>query len=751
MTATKISKTTIPIDGMSCASCVARVEEGLRQRSGVTAASVNFATEQALIEFIASQITLRDLETTITELGYTPHLPEDSGDQNPFERNLKSQQTRLQSLTTRLMVATSLAIPIFVLNLAEIPSLTTQQGYLLQFLLATPIQFWAGWQFYHGAWVAGKHKTTDMNTLIAMGTSAAYGYSMITTFLPSTFVTADITPSVYFDTAAAIILLILIGRSLEARAKGKTSESITKLLGLQPRQARVIRKGEEHNIPVETVRVGDIVIVRPGEKIPVDGTIEEGTSTVDESMLTGESFPVDKQPGDEVIGATINQTGSFLFLAKRVGKNTALAHIVQLIQDAQGSKPPIAKLVDTVSSYFVPIVFGIAVLTFSLWWSIGPEPAITLAILNLVAVLIIACPCALGLATPTSIMVGIGKGAEYGILIRASEALEQARTLTTVVFDKTGTLTTGIMAVQDTIPLDADWEPNHILFYAGSAEKWSEHPLSKAIVLEAKRREITLESPKEFLASSGLGIKAIVRTKQVHVGNIQYFKSMGFDITNVQPKVIELSKHGLTTMCIAVNNKPVGLLSVSDSVKDNAAKAISGLQDTGLEVVMLTGDNQYTATAVANSVGIAQVISEVLPEQKSEVIKQLQHEGKIVAMVGDGINDAPAIAQANIGMAIGTGTDVAIETADITLIGGDLRSVITAITLSRATLRNIKQNLFWAFAYNITLIPIAAGILYPLWGILLNPIFAAGAMAMSSVSVVSNALRLRRFRPPMAL
>ena len=751
MAATATIKATIPIEGMSCSSCVARVEGGLRDRSGVTSAAVNFAAGQAVVEFSPNQVSLQDLATTITDLGYTPHLLDDERDQNPVERDRETRKAALQSLTIRLMTATGLAIPIFGLNMIEISALSVQQGFLLQWLLATPIQFWAGWRFYQSAWGTAKHKTTDMNTLIAMGTTAAYGYSVVATLAPGVFAAAGVAPAVYFDTAAAIIVLILFGRMLEAHAKGKTSEAITKLIGLQPRHARVVRNGEEYDTPIETVRVGDVVVVRPGEKIPVDGTIEAGTSTVDESMLTGESIPVDKRSGDEVIGATINRTGSFRFVAKRVGKDTALAHIVQLVQEAQGSKPPIAKLVDTVASYFVPAVIGIAALTFFVWWSFGPEPALTLALLNLVAVLIIACPCSLGLATPTSIMVGIGKGAEHGILIRKSEALERARTLTTVVFDKTGTLTTGIMTVQDITPTIAGWDPDRILFYAASAEKGSEHPLGEAILNTAKERKITLEDAKHFAATSGLGIKAIIGEEVVRVGNLRFLKHEGLQVTALHNQVTETSTNGFTAMCVAVNKEIVGIICVADSVKDHAAEAVSAIQKAGLEAVMLTGDNRYTATAIASSVGIDRVLSEVLPDQKSEEIKRLQAEGKIVAMVGDGINDAPAIAQADIGLAIGTGTDVTMETADVTLIGGDVRGVITAIELSKATLHNIKQNLFWAFAYNVTLIPIAAGVLYPLWGILLNPIFAAGAMAMSSVSVVSNALRLRWFRPPMAV
>jgi len=748
---TKKEKVTIAIEGMSCASCVARVENGLRDCSGVDSVAVNFATEQALVEFTPSQITLHDLANTITSLGYTPHLPNITSSHSPIEQDKKTRRIAIKALTFKLIVSLGFAIPIFALNMSEFLSVSLQQKFFLQLLLATPIQFWAGWQFYQGTWAAAKHKTTDMNTLIAIGTTAAYGYSVVATISPSIFSTINLAPAVYFDTAAAIIVLILLGRMLEARAKGKTSEAITKLLQLQPKTARVIRNSEEHDIPIEAVKVGDIVTVRSDEKIPVDGTINSGTSTIDESMLTGESIPVDKCSGDKVIGGTINLTGSFHFEATRVGESTVLAHIVKLVQEAQGSKPPIAKLVDTVASYFVPSVIGISVLTFAIWWLFGPEPALTLALLNLVAVLIIACPCSLGLATPTSIMVGIGKGAEHGILIRKSEALERSHALTTIVFDKTGTLTTGKMAVQDIVSYSPKWSQDQLLFYAASAERGSQHPLGKAILEIAKKREIILEEPEEFLAVPGSGIKATINKKLVHVGNLRFLKTENIETDNIHRVLTEKSKQGLTITCIAIDSEVVGIASMADSVKKHAPETISALKNKGLKTIMLTGDTQHTATAVARAVGIEEVLSEVLPEKKSEEIKRLQTEGHVVAMVGDGINDAPAIAQADIGMAIGTGTDVAIETADITLIQSDLRGVLTSMALSRATLRNIRQNLFWAFAYNITLIPVAAGILYPLWGILLNPIFAAGAMALSSVSVVSNALRLRWFRPPLTL
>ncbi|MEK7797352.1 MAG: copper-translocating P-type ATPase, partial [Nitrospirota bacterium] len=560
------------------------------------------------------------------------------------------------------------------------------------------------------------------------------GYSVAATLAPGIFTAAGAAPQVYFDSSAAIITLILLGRLLEARAKGRTSEALTRLIGLQAKQARVIRDGRERDIPIGEVRVGDVVIVRPGEKVPVDGVILEGHSSLDESMLTGESMPVDKGPGETVIGATLNCTGSFRFTATQVGADTALARIVRLVEEAQGSKPPIARLVDQVASVFVPIVIGAALLTFGLWFAFGPAPAFTPALLNFVAVLIIACPCALGLATPTSIMVGIGRGAEHGILIRSGAALEQARALTAVVLDKTGTLTKGELAVKQVVVHGDGWSRDKIVQIAASAEQGSEHPIGEAIVKTARAANLALETAKDFAAVPGHGIRATVQGQPVRVGNLRLMETDGLSVSGLEGEVARLAEAGLTPMFVAVGASVVGVVAVADQVKEHAREAVAALKALGLEVVMLTGDNPRTAAAVAREVGIERVLAEVLPEAKAREVKRLQGEGKKVAMVGDGINDAPALAQADVGIAIGAGADVALEAADITLVGGDLRGVVTAIALSRATMRNIRQNLFWAFIYNIVLIPAAAlG-----W---LNPILAAGAMGASSVSVVSNALR----------
>jgi Cu+-exporting ATPase len=584
-----------------------------------------------------------------------------------------------------------------------------------------------------------------MNTLIAVGTSAAYIYSITATFFPSVFEVKGYEAHVYFDTAAAIIVLILLGRLLEARARGHTSEAIKKLIGLQAKTARVVRDGAEVDVPIEDVEVGDVIVVRPGEKIPVDGVIKEGYSSVDESMITGESIPAEKNAGDTVIGATINKTGSFKFEAAKVGRDTMLSQIINMVQEAQGSKPPIARLADLIAAYFVPTVIGIATLTFIIWFFFGPEPALTYAVLNFIAVLIIACPCALGLATPTSIMVGTGKGAENGILIRGGESLETAHKINAIVFDKTGTLTKGEPEVTDILAGEGSTERD-IVFYAASSEKGSEHPLGEAIVKRAAEMGVSLEDPKDFKAVPGHGIKAQVGGKGVLLGNEALMRDESVSLDNLGEKAEVLALEGKTPMFVAIDGKAAGIISVADTLKEGSTDAVKRLHDLGIEVVMLTGDNKRTGEAIAREVGIDRVLAEVLPDQKAEEVKKLQAEGKVVAMVGDGINDAPALAQADVGIAIGTGTDVAMEASDITLIKGELNGVVTAIQLSKATLRNIKQNLFWAFAYNTILIPVAAGVLYPVWGILLSPIFAAFAMGMSSVTVVTNALRLRKFR-----
>jgi Cu+-exporting ATPase len=619
----------------------------------------------------------------------------------------------------------------------------------LQLLLTTPIQFWAGRQFYKGALAVARHGAADMNTLIALGTSAAYGYSLVATVAPHLLSPAGTTPAVYFDSAAAIITLILLGRWLEARARGRASEAIRRLLDLQPKRARVIRDGREQDVMIEEVLVGDIVIVRPGEQVPVDGLVLDGESAVDESMITGESLPADKAPGDRVIGATLNKTGSFRFRATQVGKDTALARIIRLVEDAQGSKPPIAKLADRVAAVFVPIVIGIAIVTFGLWLAFGPATAG--AVIHAVAVLIVACPCALGLATPTSIMVGLGRGADSGILIRSGDALERAREVTTVVLDKTGTLTRGEPIVREIIvnasapPLGPQtgglWTRETVLRVAASAEKTSEHPIGQAIVRAADLAQLRLFEAANFSAVAGHGVRATVDGARLLVGNLRLMEAEGVAAEALRPDAKRLSQAGMTPMFVAAGAHVVGVIAVADAVKEHAREAVAALKGLGLDVVMITGDNPRTAAAVGEEVGIERVLAEVLPEAKAREIKRLQSQGERVAMVGDGINDAPALAQADVGIAIGAGTDVAIEAAGITLVGGDLRSIVTAIALSRATVANVKQNLFAAFIYNVLLIPAAA------LGFL-NPILAAGAMALSSVSVVGNALRLRQFTTP---
>ncbi|MGQ9601148.1 MAG: heavy metal translocating P-type ATPase [Candidatus Bipolaricaulia bacterium] len=735
------------IAGMSCASCVKKVEEALRRVPGVIEASVNLATERATVEYLPGAVGLADLKRAVHDAGY--EALEVLEGEDALEKEERARRQTYLSLRRKLIFGLALAVPIFILTYADplgLSKLIPQRlNFLLQLLLATPVQFWAGWQFYRGAWAAAKHKTADMNTLIAVGTSAAYVYSVLTTFFSGLFAAEGLGAHVYFDTAAAIIVLILLGRLLEARARGRTSEAIKKLVGLQPKTARVIREGQEIEIPLKEVAVGDLVVVRPGEKVPVDGVVVEGYSAVDESMLTGESLPVEKQAGSEVIGGTLNRTGSFKFRATKVGKETALAQIIRLVEEAQGSKPPIARLADLIASYFVPAVIGIALITFGAWLLFGPEPRLTYALLNFIAVLIIACPCALGLATPTSIIVGTGKGAEQGILIRGGEALEMAHKLDTIVLDKTGTLTRGIPEVTDIIARDGSGE--ELLALAASAERRSEHPLGEAIVRRARELELEPADPEEFEALPGRGVRARLAGRGVLLGTPRLMEDEGLDPGGLRQEAERFSSEGKTPIFLAVDGKAAGIIAVADTLKEGAREAVQALKELGLEVLMITGDNRRTAEAIARKAGIEKVLAEVLPQEKVSKIKELQAEGKHVAMVGDGINDAPALAQADIGIAIGTGTDVAIEAADITLIGGDLRGVVTAIALSRATIRNIRQNLFWAFFYNAVLIPVAAGILYPFFGLLLSPIFAAAAMGASSVTVVSNALRLRRFKP----
>ncbi len=746
----RTKKVILPVLGMSCASCVDRVQLALNTSPGVIEATVKFATEKASIEYIPNLVKIKEFAKATAAIGYT--LVEDEEEQL-VGKEAQARQIEFQQLKNKFLIGLLLVAPLFLLvhwdklGLSAILPFSGQANFMLQLLLQTPVQFWVGWQFYKGAVAAARHRTSDMNTLIAVGTSAAYLYSILATFFPHLFAAEGLAPRVYYDTAGAIIVLILLGRLLEARAKGQTSEAIKKLSGLQAKTATVLVNGEAHELPVEEVLIGDTVIVKPGEKIPVDGEILEGHSSVDESMVTGESIPVEKTVGDEVVGATINKTGSFKFKATKVGKDTMLAQIIKMVEEAQGSKPPIARLVDVIASYFVPAVIGIASITFFIWYFFGPAPALTYAVLNFVAVMIIACPCALGLATPTSIMVGTGKGAEHGILIRGGEALEIAHKLNAIVLDKTGTITRGEPAVTDVLAVEG-YETKEILGLSASAEKGSEHPLGEAILKKAHEDDLDLADAIDFNAIPGHGIESTIDGKYVLLGNTRSMNDRDIDLKDLPQQAEALSGEGKTTMWIAVDGYIAGIIAVADTLKENSKTAVAALHNLGLEVIMLTGDNKRTADAIANQISIDRTLAEVLPEGKASEIKKLQAEGKRVAMVGDGINDAPALAQADVGLAIGTGTDVAMESSDITLITGDLTGVVTAIALSKATIRNIKQNLFWAFAYNTILIPVAAGVLFPIFGILLNPIFAAAAMALSSVTVVTNALRLRRFKPP---
>lgn len=734
----------IPVTGMTCANCAMNIERALSKKApGVVKASVNFASERARVEYIPTITSLDEMIAVIEAAGYGAIRPDKDVDAEDAE--LAARKAEIKDQTRKFVTGVIFALPLFMLSMGRDFGLLGLWSHALWvnwlFLaLATPVQFYTGWDYYTGGWKSLRNGSANMDVLVAMGSSVAYFYSLALLLYP------PLGSHVYFETSAVIITLIKLGKMLESRTKGRTGGAIRKLMGLRPKTATVLKDGKETEVPLSHVKVGNVIIIRPGGSIPVDGTVLEGESAVDESMLTGESIPVDKRPGDKIAGGTINLEGFLKFEATRVGKDTALAQIIRLVQEAQGSKAPIQALADRVAAIFVPGVIGIAFLTFIIWWVLGGE--FVPAMIRLVAVLVIACPCALGLATPTAIMAGTGLGAEKGILFKNSEALELATKLQTIVLDKTGTITLGKPAVVNLVLLDQHLKnDNELLKIGASAERGSEHPLGRAIIKEAQGRGLPLFEPKGFHASGGLGVQAEINGQEVFVGKPEWFDSLSVDLSGAIERIRSLQGEGKTVVVVAINDRPAGLIALADTVKPESREAIDDLHTMGLKVVMLTGDNVQTAKAIASEVHIEEVVAGVRPEEKSSKVREFQQQGEKVGMVGDGINDAPPLAQADVGIAIGTGTDVAIETGDVILASGDLSGVPKAIQLSRATMRTVKQNLFWAFFYNLALIPVAAGVLYPLGflpGFLrhLHPILAALAMAMSSITVVSNSLRL---------
>jgi P-type Cu+ transporter len=747
--------TELAVEGMTCASCVGRVGRALEAVPGVLDASVNLATERASVRHLAGAVTPADLEAAAGAAGYRVGPVVGAADAGDREAARRERETR--SLRRSLLLAALLTLPVFVLEMGShlvpgvhgwvMTTLGHRESWYVQFALTTLVLFGPGLRFFRKGVPALLRGAPDMNSLVAVGTAAAYGYSAIATLLPDALPAG--TAHVYYEAAAVIVTLILLGRYLEARAKGRTSEAIKRLVGLQAKTARVRRGGATVEVPLAEVRVGDVVLVRPGEKVPVDGEVVDGSSYVDESMITGEPVPVRKAAGAAVVGGTINKTGAFGFRATKVGADTVLAQIIRMVEQAQGAKLPIQALVDTVTTWFVPAVMAVAALTFLIWLALGPAPALSFALVNAVAVLIIACPCAMGLATPTSIMVGTGRAAELGVLFRKGEALQALRDVGVVALDKTGTLTEGRPALTDLVPT-AGFAADEVLALVAAVETRSEHPIADAIVEAARGRGLTLADIEAFEAVPGFGVSARVAGRAVEVGADRYMRRLGHDVSALSPAARRLGAEGKSPLYAAIDGTLAAAIAVADPVKGTTPEAVEVLHALGLEVAMITGDDARTAAAIARRLGIDEVVAEVLPDGKVEALEGLRRRGATVAFVGDGINDAPALAAADVGLAVGGGTDVAIESADVVLMGGDLRGVVNAIALSRATIRNIRQNLFWAFAYNVALIPVAAGVLYPLTGTLLSPILAAGAMALSSVFVLGNALRLRRFDPPLA-
>lgn len=738
----------LSVQGMTCASCVRTVETALGSVPGVVDARVNFAAEEAAVD-LDGAVATDDLLAAVAEVGYTA-VPID--DQSDGDAGEEGRRLMYRSLLRKFWFAAAVSLPVIYFSYPEIfPGVPAKGSASLDLIWAAmalvtlAVMVYSGSQFFTGAWSAFKHRSANMNTLIAIGISAAWLYSTVALVFPGVFPEERLR-DVFFDVTAVVTAFVVLGSALEIRARARTSEALKKLIGLQAKTARVIRDGTEVEVLVDQVLIDDVVVVRPGEKIPVDGTVVAGASAVDESMVTGEPIPSEKVVGDPVIGATINRTGSFRFRATRVGKDTMLSQIIQMVRDAQGSKAPIQRTVDRVAAYFVPAVMIVAILTFMAWFTFGPTPTVVYAVITAVTVLVIACPCALGLATPTSLMVGIGKGAENGVLIKSGDALETAHRLDTIVLDKTGTITAGKPELTDVFVFD-EFAESEVLGLAASAESGSEHPLGEAIVAGARAIGLELVETTNFAAVPGHGIEATVGGRHAVLGNLKFMADRGIAAGPAEETLERLAEAGKTAMVIGIDGRLAGLVAVADTIKEDSPHAISRLHDLDLEVVMITGDNQRTADAIARQVGVDRVLAEVLPEDKATQIKLLQAEGKTVAMVGDGINDAPALAQADIGMAMGTGTDVAIESGDVTLVRGSLGGIVTAIELSKATIRNVHQNLVGAFAYNTLGVPVAAGVLYPFFGLLLSPMLAGAAMAFSSVTVVSNANRLRRWTP----